>query len=376
LTQEFRFGSLPASTSKWKWILGNYWFMQKNPVKQATRFGRDAMLTGAPDTLFSIINTMSADNYGMSVYGQATYAIKKNVQLTVGLRYDRERRELGILSEYQKDPNPDPVFALVPDTAAAVTFTAFSPKAALLFSITDNTNLYLSYSRGYRAGGLTQLSADPSQPPLHPYEPEYSDNFEIGIKNNLFSNRLYVNASVFIVKADNVQVPTLILPDAITVTRNSGELVSKGAEVELRSAPIKNLQLASAFGYTHATYRTLRLPRNGEAKDFSGNRQVFTPELTTMLAAQYDFVITPRVKLIARSEWLYFGSQYFDLANSIRQGSFHLLNANIGVSIKDYELIFWSRNLTDTRYIDYAYDFGGVHLANPRTYGLTARIRI
>jgi iron complex outermembrane receptor protein len=33
--------------------------------------------------------------------------------------------------------------------------------------------------------------------------------------------------------------------------------------------------------------------------------------------------------------------------------------------------MFWGRNLGDKKFIAYAYDFGAVHLGNPKTYGIT-----
>ncbi|HYC28760.1 MAG TPA: TonB-dependent receptor, partial [Chitinophagaceae bacterium] len=372
LTQEIRLVSSLLS-SKWKWTAGAYWFLQKNPVKQATKFGNDAKLLGSPDSLFSIINTTSAKNNGYSVYGQASYALNKQLELIIGLRYDHEQRELSVLSEYQKDP--DPLFAIVPDTAATVKFHAVSPKAGLMWHAGHDIDLYFNYSRGYRAGGLTQISIDPGQAPLYPYQPEYSNNFELGIKSDI-NQKWYANAAAFYTTATDVQVPTLLLPDAITVTRNTGRLTSKGIEAELRGVLIKGLQLICNAGYTDAVYKNLQLPVQGQQKNFSGNRQIFTPEVTSLLVAQYELAITPAIKFITRGEWFYFGQEYFDLANTIRQGPYQLLNVRSGLAFKRSELMFWMRNLTDTRYMDYAYDFGGVHLGAPRTYGVTAHVRL
>jgi len=48
-----------------------------------------------------------------------------------------------------------------------------------------------------------------------------------------------------------------------------------------------------------------------------------------------------------------------------------LLNARLGISSKHADIFLWGRNITDKHYIAYAYDFGAVHLADPRTYGIT-----
>ena len=94
-----------------------------------------------------------------------------------------------------------------------------------------------------------------------------------------------------------------------------------------------------------------------------------------MLAPQYSLLLNARsaVRLIVRGEWFWLGRQYFDLENSISQSPYSKINARVGVSLKHLELFVWARNLTATKYIEYAYDFGAVHLADPRTYGVTVK---
>jgi iron complex outermembrane receptor protein len=92
-----------------------------------------------------------------------------------------------------------------------------------------------------------------------------------------------------------------------------------------------------------------------------------------MLAAQYSYGLGAKqdLNIILRGEWKYLGTQFFDLSNTIRQSSYHLLNTRAGLTAKNFEIMFWMRNITDKKYIGYAYDFGAVHLGNPRTYGVT-----
>jgi iron complex outermembrane receptor protein len=372
-TQEFKFSSPASTTSPLSWTIGSYLFSQDNPVKQAVHFGEDAALVGAPDKNFSLINTTEGKNRGIAFFGQATYSITEKLDLIAGLRFDYEKKELSVLGEYQKDPDPNPIFQTQPDTSATTSFNAFSPKLGIAFHPTENSNLYVSYSRGYRTGGLTQLGSDPSQPPLYPYEPEYSDNIEVGIKNNLWQNRLYLNFAAFYTRVKDAQVPTLILPDAITVTTNAGELTSKGIEMEVSSTPFKGLQAVYNFGFTDAEYKTLKLSQNGTSADLAGNKQIFTPDMTSMLALQYSYDLgtKQRLQIVVRGEWMYFGKQYFDLANNISQSPYNLLNTRFGLSARNFEIMFWGRNLSDQHYIAYAYDFGAVHLGNPKTYGVT-----
>src|SRR4029078_11097841 len=122
-------------------------------------------------------------------------------------------------------------------------------------------------------GGLTQLSSDPSQPPLYPYKPEYSNNIEAGIKNNFLKDRLRINITAFLTFVTDAQVATLVLPDAITVTKNTGKLTNKGAELEVSATPANGLQVDYNFGYTNAKYKSLKISSNGQPVDLEGRHQ-------------------------------------------------------------------------------------------------------
>lgn len=372
-TQEFRFNSPANVASRLKWTAGVYFFHQYIPNKQATHFGKDAGIFGVPDTDFSTINTSEGKNTGIAGYGQLSYALTDRLELIGGLRYDYENKELNVMGEYAKDG--ESAFVTLPDTSARADFSAVSPKLGLHYTASTNTNVFLTYSRGYRTGGLTQLSSDPSQPPLYPYKPEYSNNIEAGVKNSFYNDRLQLNITAFYTHVNDAQVPTLILPDAITVTKNTGKLDSKGVELELAATPVKGLQLSYNFGYTDAAYKSLKVAQNGEAVDLDGKKQIFTPEFTSMLAAQYAYEISKKqgINLILRGEWFSFGETYFDLANNIKQSPYSLFNIRAGVSTKHFELFFWGRNMGGEKYIAYAYDFGATHLGDPKTYGITLK---
>ncbi len=375
-TQEFRFNSPAANTSSFKWTAGTYFFYQDNPSKQATHFGKDAALVGAPDTDFATISTATGSNTGIAFYGQTTCSLTKKLDMVAGLRYDYENRKLNVEGEYQKDG--ESAFVTQPDTAAAVHFGALSPTLGFNYKLSGSSNVFVTYSRGFRTGGLTQLSPDPSQPPLYPYKPEYSNNFEAGISNTFLNNRFRLGITVFITGVNDAQVPTLILPEAITVTKNTGKLTSKGAELELSAAPFKGFRVDYSFGYTDAKYTSLDVSENGSSVDLKGSRQIFTPELTSMLATQYGHVIDKKkkLKLVARFEWRYLGTEYFDLANTIKQSPYGVVNLRLGISSKRVGLYFWSRNTGNKKYIAYAYDFGAVHLGEPSTYGTTLLFKL
>ncbi|MXV51297.1 TonB-dependent receptor [Pedobacter sp. HMF7647] len=368
-TQEFRFSSPAAISSPFKWIAGVYGFYQDNPVKQGTHFGEDAELVGAPFPNFTSININQQKKYGFALFGQGTYSISTKLDFTLGLRYDYEHDKQAVEGQFQ--PDGEDVIITQPDTSSKAHFDAFSPKLSLLYKLDPSNNIYAVYSKGFRAGGISQLSSDPSQPPLFSYNPESSNNYELGFKSTLFNKRADFNISLFYTAVNNAQVPTLVLPDAITITRNAGKLESKGLEFEALLKPVNGLEIDYSFGYTDAEYTKLDVPSDGSAIDLSGNKQIFTPDITSLLAVQYGYKFKNNIQAVIRGEWKYLGKQYFNLANTIEQNPYDIFNARIGMSYNDYGIFFWGSNLFDKTYIDYAYDFGAVHLGNPKTYGLT-----
>jgi len=370
LTQEFKFTSSNNSSSKFKWTTGAYLFYQDAPVKQATQFGELAsMMVG--DSLFALTNITKTIKKGIAFYGQLSYAIQSNLTLNLGLRNDYEQISQSVLGTYQHAPD-NTEYTTTPEANAKINFNALSPKLSLDYQVNKNSLAYALFSRGFRTGGLSPLGSDPSQPPLIGYNPEYSNNFELGVKNDLFNRTLRFNIALFYTKIADAQVPSLVLPDAITITKNIGKLNSKGIEAELLSKPVKGLMLQYNFGYTDAKFETLNLSQQGTSVDLSGKKQIFTPDITSFFAAQYNHQIgNKKLEAFVRAEWKYTGTTYFDLANNIYQNPYHVVNMSAGINNDKYGIKLWSRNLTKQKYIAYAYDFGAIHLGDPAQFGIT-----
>lgn len=371
-TQDFKLNSNHHKALKW--TAGLYMFSQNAPTKQGTHFGADAYLMGIEAGNFTLINSTTSKRKGIAVYGQATYAINSQLNLTAGLRNDFEQVEQSVAGAFSSD-----VDKAIYETQALISkktdFGAFSPKLGLDYSFNTNQMGFINYSKGFRAGGLSPLSSDPSQPPLMRYKPEHSHNIEFGLKNTLFNNHVRLNITAFYTRVNDAQVPTLILPDAITITQNNGKLNSKGAELEFTANATKHISIDYNAGYTNAQFESLAFAQNGSSSILNGNKQIFTPDLTSMLAIQYETSFNNKVNVFIRSEWKYMGTTYFDLSNSFKQSPYNLINASAGIQLNNIGLKYWTRNLTNQRYISYAYDFGAVHLGDPATNGMTISLR-
>ena len=376
VTQEFKLSSAPTKNSLLNWTAGTFLFHQNAPTKQGTHFGADAgmMGPGTPTNATSILAN-SAVNQGVAVFGQLGFQFGNGLELQAGLRYDYEHATLDARGEFQ--PDGGDVMVLQPDTATSADFHALSPSFNVKYAFHDRSQVYGSYTRGFRAGGISQLSSDPSEASLRPFDPEYSDNVEIGTKSVLLDRRLELNVAAFYTRVHDAQVPTLVLPDAITVTANTGRMESMGLELEATARVVRNLSLWGNAAFTHARYLDLNTAGEEGNVQLKGNRPVFTPDWTGFLGAQYVLPIGTSQQLQLGVYGKFIGQQYFNVENTLGQETYSLLNAHIGYSCHGYELILWGQNLADKHYSDYAYDFGfaAVHLGRPATYGVTLRKR-
>lgn len=367
LTNELRIQSSDTKNNKLKWSTGLFQYTNSSPTKQATVFGKDAGFIGIPDTDFSLIAHNLSKTNGAAGYGHATYPITEKLSMQAGLRLDYEERSLTVRSEYEKQPYP--AFPIVSDTTGQKNYVAFSPKFGLNYAASTHQLFYFSYSRGFRSGGLTNISSDPSQAPLSAFLPEFANMFEIGLKGMNQKKTLQYALAAFYNHVTDIQTPFLVLPDAITITKNAGIMRSSGLEWELTAKPLKGLTFQYNAGITNATYKTLTAVSNGTQIDLNNKKQIFTPSTTQFLSANYQ-------KKLGKNEWwsnvqyMYTGNQYFDFANSIEQKGYGLVHAQIGYKFSKLNVSVWARNITNKKYISYAYDFGAVHLGNARTLGI------
>ena len=382
-SQEIRVSSSAQLVSRLTWTAGLYLFNNRYPTTQTLLAGADAENFGQPGAPYSVETTSLNEGFGAALFGQGSYKLLPTVTLTAGLRYDTEQQTLTVGSTFAQGTFRLPTQT---DTSATTNFSAWQPKVSLAYQPTDNQLLYLTASRGYRVGGLSQIGFDPSEAPLVAFRPEFSTNYEAGYKSTFLQNRLRANLALFYISVTDAQLPTLIPSLGFrTATTNSGNFSSRGAELELSATPVRGLQFDWSVGVIRATYSTLSLPvttyDTGEpqtvSKNFAGNRQVQTPAYTSMLAGQYSRPINSKIPLarqlsaVLRAEWRAVGKQYFDLSNQYSQESYSLINLRAGVSARYWSLMVWGRNVGQTTYIGYGYNFGAVTLGAPRVWGVT-----
>lgn len=272
---------LQGESPNFDWTVGLFYTNQKI-IRNNTR----VVLNGA-DVGYAE-NLAKADSY--AAYAQATWRIPglESVSFTGGLRYTHDRRRFAH-ENYRGRVVPGGACALrvnglpLPNNDCVVEGDATYDTPTWLLSAAyqadPDTLLYASYSRGYRAGGFNYTAT--SDVDFGPFNPEYVDAFEFGLKRDWnFGNSglLRTNFSIYHSQYKDIQrfvVPTGgILPSIV----NASSASIDGGEAEIMFRPTKAFELGLNYAYTRPKYKGF-LTAQG---DFSGNEfaQVSRHQLT------------------------------------------------------------------------------------------------
>ena len=378
-SQELRINS--HSDNKFQYTAGVYAFTQKGyePTTNTAYELSDAEAAafGLPSGTY-LINRNRSNNSGLAGFGEMSYQLTNKLKATVGLRYDYEKREATFNGFGDAMLFNGVVTEINPNITADGNYSAISPKFSVNYSVNELSNIYATYTRGFRAGGINASSLPVGV--RQTFDPEYSNNYEIGYKSYLLNKKLSVGASAFLIQWKDLQFYNLVAP--FTYAReNVGNAQSAGIEIEVSALPVKGLQLDGSFGFNPTEYKGFDLKRVNfgtgveSTTAIGGNKLSNAPTHTLFLGAQYEYSINQKLKAIVRGEIRNLGKQYTDIQNQIEQPSYTLLNSRIGLTYGKYSLFIWGQNLTNERYLAYGNpdsSFGRQsRMAQPRTFGLT-----
>ncbi|WP_134147555.1 TonB-dependent receptor [Flavobacterium sp. 270] len=125
------------------------------------------------------------------------------------------------------------------------TQTTFSPKFGLIYQpVLDKLSLFANYMNGFRniAPGAT-YDTDGNLIGSQTFEPEHANQFEAGIKANIFSDKLTGTISYY-----DISVANLVTSNPM-FSAQGGEARSKGFEFDMNANPIPGLSIIAGYSY-------------------------------------------------------------------------------------------------------------------------------
>lgn len=139
--------------------------------------------------------------------------------------------------------------------------TSVSPKFGLLYQpLLDKISIFGNYMNGFvNVEPMQVADEDGSNPRVKSFRPEQANQWEFGVKTNLFSNKLNATICYY-----NIKVSNRITGDPANFYNylQGGAMRSKGFEIDLDANPSKGLNLIA--GYSHNNSKVL----SGDPNDF------------------------------------------------------------------------------------------------------------
>ena len=190
--------------------------------------------------------------------------------------------------------------------------TGFTPKLAISYQANDDVLLYALGSRGFRAGGPTRTPANIPAcvtelanlglTPGNSFESDTLWNYETGAKTVWADGKLTANVAGYYIDWNNIQ-QELQLQCGFSFSTNFGKATSKGAELELRAAPVRGLDVGVAVGYIDATLAEDSLTGVGK----KGDTTLQTPKWTVAVESQYTVPVSFGLSAYVRGNYQYVG---------------------------------------------------------------------
>ena len=192
------------------------------------------------DSIFGSGNTLSiARNSSIAGYAQATVHIASQFDITGGVRVTKDKRQTQLISVAGGNGG-----GLAAGQTYRKSFTRANFTGIATWRPSDEITAYAKIATGYVAGGI--LGAIP-------YNPESLTAYEIGVKSQLFDNRLRLNVAAFYEDYKNLQIQEFT--NGVQFYNNAGAAKIPGFEVELTAVPVTGLTLSGNIGYAGFKYK-------------------------------------------------------------------------------------------------------------------------
>ena len=336
------------------WLVGLY------ALDKEVDFSRDYTFAGG---LFS-------SNYAidrLALYGELAANLADDMRISVGLRAEQHESSYRDSAGVQFSPDDDLV----------------GGRLLLERSLASGNLLYMSLTRGYKAGGFNtdgSLDAD-----LREFDPESLWNMEVGFKGSLMDERLALSAALFRMQRRDVQISTSITllredgsAEFIGYMGNGAKGVNQGLEVEAVLQTTDRLQLTASAGLLDAEFENYI---NGSGEDLDGRDQAQAPAYHYYFAADYRFTQALRLNISLEGKDDY----YFSDGHAERSPSYAVYNGSLRYFVDAWELSAWGRNLGDKDYFVRGFSFPNdprdgytatrwTQLGSPRQFGVTAKV--
>lgn len=280
-THEVRVSSQGQNT--WNWLVGGFYSDAKgNSTVDQPQFLPFGFITPGqppiPLSRFSVNVDTPSRIKDYAVFTDHRFQLSPKDLFEAGIRYQWQKFDRGYTLTLRGPIfGPDPVVnqGISPENQSG-TYKQLTGSASFRHEFTPDLTGYISYGRGYRAGGVTANTAQLDEDVLT-YKPETSNSYEIGLKGALLDRRVNFTLSVFQQDFNGYQAFTGsylstasgrdgVVDNNATFVFNADARV-RGVEATISSRITDEFQLGVAANYADAKFRDATSPCN----DYNGD---------------------------------------------------------------------------------------------------------
>jgi iron complex outermembrane receptor protein len=318
-------------------------------------------------------------------YGQVTYPLLQDTNLTAGLRYNKDDlRGFGSTTIYPYPGGPlsglGPSFLAAPAFDQTRDFEKPTYKASLDHHFDPNVMAYALVSTGYKSGTYNTVSISSGA-----LKPETVTTYEFGLKTELLDHRLRLDGAVFRNNLKDPQVQSTQM--GLETVINAGSARSQGVEIESTALLARGLTARLSATYLRAEFLDFRdapyfYQRPGGGNNLgsinaSGNVLPRAPRESLDAGLNYVVDVSNVGKFAFDTNVAYSSKFYWDSDNVISEGALAIVNASATFTPRRAEALsirLWVKNLTNKEYYSIEYEEQGTggfasSPAAPRTVG-------
>lgn len=238
----------------WDSVIGLYYFSQDIEYREARYIWLPPPLGPAPfgvNLQAALGGDMDTRNFG--AFWNNDFHINDAWTVTAGLRYTDESKSAQIIIGGCTD---NIAFNCVTDDLSG-DWDNITPKVGAQYRVSDTTQLYGFWSKGYRSGGFNFRNARPDIIPPGPTVEEENNTFEVGFKSDFMDGKIRLNVAAFQNEIKDMQ-RELNMPDpqviVLQATINAGDVTIKGIEADFVALIADNFSVNLSYGWQDAEY--------------------------------------------------------------------------------------------------------------------------
>lgn len=313
---------------------------------------------------FSIIDSKSTTD-SVGLYGQGTYHVTDALGVTLGLRFNKEWREMDSAA-YASNADRMRLTRRYSVDGLKEEYEAVTPKITVDFQWTPEVLTYATYAIGETSGGWNPASASLAIAEV-PVDPEKVTSYEVGLKSTALDGRLRNNVALFYNDYKDYQASInnpIIGGQLITgaVIANAGQAHTWGAEWESTFKATRSLDFNLNLAYLRTKFDEFLNPTGAASTDFAGYELPYAPRWSGSIGTTYSLPLSNGADLRLNANYRSESSSYSAVSATNEFTKFpstHYLDAGVFYTTADAG---WTFSVTGKNLLNKTFELPGSYV--------------